>query len=748
MKETGLREHFSAFKVEIALKIVITGIICILINNIFHLDIGYFSALFVFLLLVLHHGEVFKVGVETLIGCVISGLVSLLITYFLIDSKIVYVLVMSLWIFIVVASLVRQFLTMLISGVAATMVMYNSIYGSVSYTTNLFENYVLQLLISIVIASLIDGVFWPHKTRPVFQMTLRTIYEEFSALFESFTQEKIEDRKSHLNISTSLSTFSNLVIYVNRMEREEGDKDFPIDLYMKIITFSRGIFIKTEVLEEFILREHEFTKDERVAGNLNKILLIISESFKELAESVGTNNIVKIESDELDQAISSFHAVYKEMHEVVGKDDAYYEDLLAFGAMLPVIDEISMKMKKITEAINIFHRGDYRRFLGERVTRTKEVEKIKSKYFLSITKESSIAGFKTVVIFLLLMFGEVVFGLPGGGQVVFFAIVFGIIPNLGQAYMKSKYGLVGVLCGLVFSFISLIIVINIPHFLIVVCLYSLGTFVAAYIASSSKDIAAVGLQAGLLFPFGILITTGPDIDINEAITRFLALISAVIIGLIVQHTLWPVNPYKALLNKISKSIAYSGQIISKLLSPEIKDREKLDASVLPIAATLPTSTSLLHDAEYIIRENELHAEAFIKIIESIELIYAALETIKRTLLEYSDSGLIDFYLKSMEPKYLKMAKLFEEVAHQFDGKTTYTGQILSLKDEIEIQINKNRESGEWREYDPGEVEKLVLIHSSVNSLLDSLYNISSSINTITGLENGQEKSLHPSESTS
>ena len=735
MNKADLKEHFKALKVETALKLVITGIICILINNFFHLELGYFSALFSFLLIVLFHGEIIKVGLQALAGAVISGLVSILLAYLFIESSLVYVLVMSVWILIVVALLVKYFLAMLISGVAATMIMYNSIFNSVGEVSTLFENYVLQLLIAIVAASLIDGVFWPHRSRGSFQITIKTVYEEFSALFDGYVNESAEDRTAHQSMSTKLTTFSDLAAYVNRMQKEESRGDFPIDQYLKIITFSRGIFIKIEVLEEYVLKEHSFMKYEGAAKNLNRIFGLISESFSELARSIGTKNVLKTENKELQESITSLHKLYREMHEIEGRDTEYYEDLLALGAMLPVIEDIADKIRRIAEAVNVFHTDNYQKMLQGRVTHADNIEKIRKRAFFSPDKESLIVGFKTVVIFLLLMLGEAALGLPGGNQVVFFAILFGVIPNLGQAYMKSKYGVIGVSWGLAMSFIGLMVLLIVPNFLIVICLYSLGTFIAAYVASSSKDISAAALQAGLLFPFGILITTGPNLEINEALTRFLALLSAVFIGLIVQHTLWPVNPFQLLKRKISKSISYCGQILSKLVALDIKDRDKVDALVLPIAASLPSSTSLLHDAEYIIRQDELHAEEFIHIIESIELIYADLETIKRTIYGHSDSEIFHLYLNHMSDDYGKLASYFEKVSTRFGSDVgELTTRISDLKAKIEKDRSAFRDSEVWRKFSPEDIEMSVLVATNVDSLLNSLYKIAVCIDTINGAE--------------
>ena len=224
-------------------------------------------------------------------------------------------------------------------------------------------------------------------------------------------------------------------------------------------------------------------------------------------------------------------------------------------------------------------------------------------------------------------------------------------------------------------------------------MYALGAFIAGFVASSSRDISAAGLQAGLLFPFGILLTTGPGLEISDAFTRFLALISAVFIGLIVQHTMWPVNPYKSLLQRISKSISLSGRIFQGIVTTRVTEREKVESLIVPLAATLPTTTSLLHDAEYVIRDNELHREDFIRIIESIEHIYADIETLKRTVFDYGDSAAVKSHRKTMGSINDKILRAFEEVSGQFSTKNDYTAEIRAIKNEVDERITEYRKSG-------------------------------------------------------
>ena len=730
MKILTLKEHFNAFRVETSLKLTLAGIICIFINNIFHFDLGYLSTLFVFMILIIAHGDTFKVGAQSLLGVITSCAVTITITYLFVESKVLYLLLTGVWLFLCMTFVYRYFLPTLLSGIAATLTVYAAIYISVSNATSTVESYVLQLFIAVVVCWVIDGLVWPHMSRGSFQLTLKTIYEDFSELFSSYSQENIADRKNHQSIPTSLNTFSNLTTYIKRMQSEERSPDFPIDLYMKIVAFSRGIFIKTEVLEEFILKEHSFLKDDQVKQDVNQIFNLFSKSFATLSQSIGTKNIVNIEDKELQDSISSLHELYRDRHELKGMEDEYYEDLLAFGAMLPVLDDISHKITRIVEAINIFHGNEYQKMMENRVTHINKADKMKPWSFFSINRETSIVGIKTVIIFMLLIFGEFVVGLPGGGQVAFYAILFGVIPNLGQEYMKSRYGILGIFSGLMFGLFSLILVSQIQHFLIFLSLYSLGTFIAAYFASSSKDISFAGLQAGLVIPYSMLFNTGPQVDLDTAFTRCMALLSAAFIAAIVHILLWPNNLFNLLKQKISKAVAISAQILSKLLVIDNKEKEKLEKLILPLAATLPTSTALLHDAEYIIREDDLHAEQFIQIIESIEKVYVDLETLKRTIYYNTDSELFPLYLDNMEPFYKRISAAFDEVSSQFNLDNDFAAEISSIAEGMQKHRIEFRNSGVWRSFKPEDVEQSVLVATSIDSLLDTLSQISIAIGKV------------------
>ena len=740
-----LQSYLVKFRVISAFKVVLAAVICILINNIFHLESSYLSVLYVFLILNLFHGQAFKVGFQTLIAFIIYGTLSLIITYLFVESPLVYLILMSLLLFICVTFVQKYFLATLLSGVVIAITMYMAVNYSVTEATYTAEHFIIQMTLAVVVSWLVDDYIWPHRSRETFDLTLSTVYSELATLYNNYSLEDKSSRYDHHSISTSLLTFSTLVNLLKRTNMEQKDTYFPVGAYLKMITFSRGIFIKTEVLEQYLLKEHLFFGDDEVAGQFNAIMPSISACLKELADAVSENREANLKLDDIANSINSLHECYRKMHEVEGKEQEYYEDLLAFGAMLPVLDEITEKLGEIEEAFNIIQTKEYGKLMKRRMTHTSGVEKIRAKPISQITGETAKMAVRTVLIYLLLLFGQTALGLPGGAQISFYAILFGVIPNLGQAFMKSGYGIAGVISGILFGFIALIIIMLTPHFMILLLLFCVGFFTASYVTTSGRDISAAGLQAGLVIPYSLLYTTGPQVDLDAAVTRLLALFSAAFVGLVVLHLVWPVNPYSQLKEKISKAVAVSGGIIDKLLTLDLNEKDKIDSLVLPLAATLPTSSSLLHDAEYVIREDQLHAEEFLGIIESIEVMFADLETIKR--LVYKDIGneLFHLYLSHMAPDYKLIYSYFKEVSVQFDTKKDLTSGITELKLKIEEDRAQFRDSEVWRNYEPGDVEKDVLLATSVDSLLDSLYKISSYINEINGTKQTSDLSLQASE---
>jgi multidrug resistance protein MdtO len=265
---------------------------------------------------------------------------------------------------------------------------------------------------------------------------------------------------------------------------------------------------------------------------------------------------------------------------------------------------------------------------------------------------------------------------------------------------------------------------------LLILIFALGTFVSAYVASGSQRIAFSGLQAGLMLPYVFLSSPGPEISLTLAMMRMFALLMASAIGLLVLHNIWPVSPYRELKKKISSAIAISGTIFGKLLMLDESEKGRIESLVNPLAAAMPTSSSLLFDAQYIISDEKLHAEDFVHIIESLEVIYAELETLKKTMYSEANNPLLIKYLEHMGPDYSALCGLFDRVSRQFYTKDDPAPAALQLTLQIQEHRQEFRETGFWKQFPLEDLEKDVLVAASVDTVLASLHKITVSISGI------------------
>lgn len=726
----SLKHYLSVFRIKAALKITLGGVICIIICNYFHLPSSYLSPVILLMIMTAYHGQTFEVGVQSLAGCALSAVYSLLIVYYFLDSKPLYLILAAIWIFVCITFIGRYVIASVLSAILTAMTMFVSIFGSVSQTTVTVENYMVQLFIAVTVSWLVDEIIWPQRSREAFFLTLSTVYRDYAERFGDYALAGCRpggDRKSG---AASLDIFTNLVNLVRRTERESSVEEFPAEPHLMLVAYAKSVHIKLDLIDGFMSEEHPCLEDEEVRGELGGLFSALSEGFGDLADVMDENRASAVPDSGLDAKIDALKGRYENMHMAAGKDEDYFEDLLAFGSILPLIEDTATLLRKAYRVWDIVCNREYGKLAQERVTRAPGVEKDRAKRIFNISEESAHRSIKTIIVIMLLLLGELVFHLPGGFQASFYGVLFGSIPNTGQAHLRGRLAIIGVLLGLLYGITGLYIVALVPHFLILLLLFSLGFFVSAYITSGDQRIAFSGLQAGLMVPYVFLTNTGPPVNLDLAMMRFFALLMASAIGLFVLHNVWPVSPYNELKKKISKAIGISGTIFGKLLMLDEKEREQIESLVDPLAATLPTSASLLFDAQYIISDARLHAEDFIEIIESLEVIYAELETIKKTIYGGMDNELMKKYFEHMAPDYRTVCGLFDDASRQFRTGDDVSLRLAPLMTSIRDHRQEFRETGFWKQFPLEDVERDVLIATSVDGILASLYKITACINKI------------------
>lgn len=726
----NLKAYLATFRVKIALKITLGGVIAALICNFFHLPSGFLAPVILYMIMSGFHGQTFEVGVQSLIGSILTAVYSLLIVYYFLDSKPIYLILAAVWIFACITFIGKYAIASILSAILAAMTMFVAVFGTVSQTTASVENYIVQLFVAVTVSWLVDEIIWPHRSGGALYLTLSSVYKDYAGRFASYIRSGGKGMQAGRFESASVDVFNNLVNLVRRTERETRDGSFHAEPVLMLVAYAKSIYIKLDVLGEIMSVEHRCFEDEAISEGLNGLFAALSGGFGEMSAAIGENRPARSQPGDLDTKITDLKKLYESMHSAEGKDQDYFEDLLALGAVLPLFEETAELLGKADGVWNLINSGGYDKLLKDRVTRSPGVERIKSAIIPHITKESAHQSIKSVIVIMLLLFGELLLKLPGGYQASFYGVLFGSIPNTGQAHLRGRLAIIGVAAGLLYGITGLYIISLIPHFILLILIFSLGSFVSAYVASGSQRIAFSGLQAGLMLPYVFFSTTGPEISLTLATMRMFALLMASAIGLLVLHTIWPVSPYRELKKKISSALAISGTIFGKLLVLDEAERDKIETLVNPLAATMPTSSSLLFDAQYIICDEKLHAEDFVHIIESLEVIYAELETLKKTMYAEIDNELLKNYLEHMAPDYRTLCGLFDRASRQFFSGDDPDTAALELSRRIQEHRKEFRETGFWKQFSLEDVEKNVLITASVDTVLDALHKIMASISNI------------------
>ncbi len=207
------------------------------------------------------------------------------------------------------------------------------------------------------------------------------------------------------------------------------------------------------------------------------------------------------------------------------------------------------------------------------------------------------AGAKLVLILLVLLVEEEVFGFWGSSQVAFFAVFFASIGNLGRQNMTALLGLAGIVAGFVYGILAAFLTSRVPQFPLVLALVFLGEFLASTALQRLPRYAPVGLQAGLALPYAYLITTGPEWgSFTDLRTRFWGLVAAGCTAVVVHAYVWPVLPMRQLRASVAAALRATAASIAQLFRGP---RGAWEGAPPSLAETAARASDLLHDARYL-----------------------------------------------------------------------------------------------------------------------------------------------------
>ncbi|MEJ2673474.1 MAG: hypothetical protein P8168_15040, partial [Deltaproteobacteria bacterium] len=302
-----------------------------------------------------------------------------------------------------------------------------------------------------------------------------------------------------------------------------------------------------------------------------------------------------------------------------------------------------------------------------------------------IDKTSVQASAKLVIMVVLLLVAEAMFGLPGGPQVAFFATFFASTGNLGRQNKTDLVGLAGLLLGLVYGVVAAFFTSRVPHFLLVLMFVLLGPFLADLAYQTLPRYGVAGMQAGLAFPFTYLATTGPEWGSFSAVqTRLAGLILAGFTAIIIHAYLWPVLPMNQLRASIAAALRDTRESLRNLFRGP---RDTWPGAPESLNETVSRARDLLDDALYLPGPDHTDP-AYQGILSNLQEIDANLEYV--------------YFLISREAEYPLGARLYqdcrdyaeqaqrnlEQIAEQFQKDPKQAARVPTVHWEPDI-------SGRW-----------------------------------------------------
>ena len=732
------QDQLNSFRVRKAIKVALASIICVMINAFGDFQFGFFSVINVFILMVMIPETTVEQGIIVFLGSALGVLVAYLFMSLLTELKPVYLILMVVWLLfcMYVFSSPRYSFGALQAGLFSSWLMIAAM-SNPGEVPSMGIHLILQTALGIIIALLVYFLLWPPRHERLLKQMMSSLFINFSDMIQKFVDEKInlsEPRRGTHGLT--LESFSGLLAQISRAAAATKDTEFPEDMYIKLVARLKDVFLKFETLHETLSAGQFFLSDEDVASTLTRVFGRLSEHHNDLGRAVEPGINVDSLPGDLRGDIDYLESRYREMHDKPGMSFGYYSEVTAFGTLIQVIKDIVQEVDAIDSCRNIIQNAEiYKEMKRGRIIRDPALGEYKDVSGFHLDPARLRLSIKVVLAVMIVVIGDLFFDFPASVETLITAVLVTAAPaNIGQAHLKEKLRFLAVIVGGLYSLGVILIVSSVAHFSVFLLLLWLGLFLGAYMASGSERVAYAGFQMGIVLPLILLGADGPPTSFTIAIQRFVGVIIGGVIALFIVHFVWPVDPLVRLGEGLSIALYRSGLVFKTLLRLNQKDERNIQSEVMTIASELPTSAALLKDAHYVIGERDLHSKEYIQVIESLEIIYAELENLRKAVYFGEGSDLINQYISFMSSHYENIGTVFDGLAAQVKTATNTQAaggiNIDALIEEVKSARAEFRESGVSMQFSSEELEGSSLLITSIDGILSSVAKISEALTAI------------------
>jgi len=662
-----LHQHIELYRVHLAIKATIAAAICANIGIVLHLDYGFLSPLISVIALVLFRGQTIKAGVPGFLAILASGSIAIIISIALHEVPLAYVMCMLAWLFIWMAFLTPLPLGHLLGGILTAMILFTVVLGT-GRPEDLLLGFWTQVFVALVIAVCIDHLLWPTGAQDSLYKTLAALFEDYAVHFESLATAPNAGHVVDRTSMAELRYIAHLANFFARNLSTHTRAEFELNLRCRLIWDRLAGLRRFIRSREFATLHNKFTDEVKsVSAELaNLYRNLADDAFHQRRTTLLGNNVRR----RIEAKIATIDTMQYRQSTVT--DETLGSATFNRFLRLALADYVTL-----TAAYNAMLDGRVDAAPGW-WQRGSPVPDLRSWPSADRFKQSA----KLVLVVLILLIGVLYLNFPGSGLVAFYGIAFGLTANLGQLYMKGKSGTFGVMGGLVYGVIGVMIVVQTPHFPVLMGIFALGMFVAIYLSSGGESVAAMGLQAALVIPFVLLVFEGPEWTLENGVTRAAALVTSAAVALVVQRLVWPVDPLVMFRTEVAKALDEIGVAWQQLWA-----NAKCGTPDSNAAARVPTESlvlafgqgaELLKDSRYVIGSGHHVAHAYMNILSSLEQIFSELQLLARLMQQSNLNPLRDGAITSLTEHIETVAQGLSTVSDCFCHQAA-VDQLLELQ---------------------------------------------------------------------
>ena len=649
-----LADHFRRFRVLFALKVTLASIVCALIGFVFHLSYGYLAPVIIAMIFVAFRDQVVKAGFPAFFAILVAGVVSLLLCGVLIEAPVALVMCMLGWLFLWTAFLGRGPFGRVLGGIVIAMTLLTVAIGS-ARPEDLITAFWTQAFIAVVVAAFFDRFTWRTSPANAVQETLAAVFGDFARVAQALAERLREKSGDPRALTVELSNIADVSGLLRHTLRSAFGAEFELKFRLWLV------WDRTQVIKRQLSKEAFAGLPDTFTSDVADIVADFAWHFGELAEAALHGRRAENVGDDTRRKLEN---LVDSLREVRFREGEKTEASVLAATLIKFMNHALTDHMRLADAYNaVLESGFDGKAKPERAAFSL------SDLFAWPTADDYKTSAKTTLIILILLVGILYLDFPGSSLLAFYAILFGLTVNLGQLYFKGGSGLLGVLVCLTYGLFGVLVIMQSPHLPILLGLYALGMFVAVYVAAGRETMMFMGLQAALLVPYVFVIFEGPEWTLSNAITRVAALVVAAVVAVLVQTSIWPVDP----LMKFRQATARALEDLAVSWRQVWQTGESGAVDVPTAVPQFPEAliqsfcqpAAWLKDSRYLVGSGHIAAKRYAPMLGYLEEMLAELNLLDRLLRSIKDETLRGRVNDHLGDTVVTIAEAFEVLAAHY-----------------------------------------------------------------------------------